>query len=309
MRAESGSSMSSPHDIEPAVAKKHLSKASGTPAFPFMNHGGKRKGAGRKAKRHADGSRVEPSHQGRPRFTKSRPLHVTLEVNEEVPNLRAANMAPVVSDAIGRANRRVDFRVVHVCVLGSHVHLICEADGPEALASGMKSLNGTIAKALNRRLGRKGRVLASRFHLHVLRTKTEVRNAVQYVLRNAERHGLHEAWPGWVGGPGKGTAALGMPRPDPLSTAAWFPYWAERELLVAPTQIPASVVRPAQCYLMKLAFEGAPLSFVAPMRRAMGTPRHRSRARTESDVERGQELGTAPNRVARRRGECRAAST
>jgi REP element-mobilizing transposase RayT len=285
-----------------------LSKASGTPAFAFMNHGGKRKGAGRKAKRHADGSRVEPSHQRRPRFTKSRPLHVTLEVSEEVPNLRAASMAPVVSDAIGRANRRVDFRVVHLCLLGTHVHLIAEADGPEALASGMKSLNGTIAKAVNKRLGRKGRVLASRFHLHVLRTKTEVRNAVQYVLRNAERHGLHEAWPGWVGGPGKGTAALGMPRPDPLSTAAWFPYWAERELLVAPTQIPASVVRPAECYLMKLAFEGAPLSFAAPMRCASGMSRQKSRARAEPEGERGQEPGTAPNRVPRQRRECRVAA-
>jgi putative transposase len=305
--------MSSPHDIEPAMAKKKQpSKASGTPAFPFMNHGGKRKGAGRKAKRHADGSRVEPSHQRRPRFTKSRPLHVTLEVNEEVPNLRAANMAPVVSDAIGRANRRVAFRVVHICLLGTHVHMICEADGPEALASGMKSLNATIAKAVNKRLGRRGRVIASRFHLHVLRTKTEVRNAVQYVLRNAERHGLHEAWPGRVGGTGRGDgemAALGMPRPDPLSTAAWFPHWAEQELLVAPTQIPASVVRPAQCYLMKLALEGAPLSFAVPMRSASGTPRQRSRARAESEVERGQGLGTAPNRVARRRRECRAAAT
>jgi hypothetical protein len=179
----------------------------------------------------------------------------------------------------------------------------------EALASGMKSLNATIAKAVNGRLGRKGRVIASRFHLHVLRTKTEVRNAVQYVLPNAERHGLHEAGPGGVGGPGKGTAALGMPRPDPLSTAAWFPYWAERELLVAPTQIPASVVRPAQCFLMKLAFEGSPLSFAAPMRSASSAPRRRSRARAESEVERGQGLGPAPNRVERRRRECNAAAT
>ena len=158
--------------------KKDRLKGGGTPEFRFMNHGGKRKGAGRKAKLHPDGSRIEPSHARRPHFTKSRPLHVTLEVAEDVPNLRAANMAPVVWDAIGRANGRVDFRVVHFCLLGSHVHLICEADGPEALASGMKSLNGTIAKAVNRRLGRKGRVIATRFHLHVLRTKTEVRNAV-----------------------------------------------------------------------------------------------------------------------------------
>jgi hypothetical protein len=114
--------------------------------------------------------------------------------------------------------------------------------GPQALASGMKSLNGTIAKAVNK-------------------------------------------------------------------TAAWFPYWVERELLVAPTQIPASVVRPAHCYLMKLAFEGAPLSFAAPMRSASGTSRLRSGSRAGSDVERGQELGTAPNRVPRQRRECRTAVT
>ena len=254
------------------MAKKMFeSRASGTPAFRFMDYGGKRKGAGRKAKRHADGSRAEPSHAKRPRFTKSRPLRITLEMAEDVPNLRAANLAPVVSDVIGRANEREDFRVVHSCLLGTHIHLICEADGPAMLASGMKSLSGTMAKAINKRLGRKGRVIARRYYLHVLRTKTEVRHAVQYVLRNAERHGLHDAWPGW-GRPD----SLGMPRPD-LSTAVWFPYWAERELLVAPTQIPASVVRPAQCHLMKLAFEDAPLSFAEPMgrtpvRMATGTP-------------------------------------
>jgi hypothetical protein len=68
-------------------------------------------------------------------------------------------------------------------------------------------------------------------------------------------------------------------------------------------------VRPAQCYLMTLAFDGAPLSFAAPMRRAMGTPRHRSRARAELEAGWGQELETAPNRVARQRRECRAAAT
>jgi hypothetical protein len=171
----------------------------------------------------------------------------------------------------------------------------------------MRSLNGTIAKALNKRLGRKGPVFAHRFHLHVLRTKTEVRNAVQYVLRNAERHGLHDAWPG-RGGPD----SLGLPRPDPLSTAVWFPYWAERELVVAPTQIPASVVRPAQCHLMKLAFEDAPLSFAVPMGRAStrkaprgtarGTSQHRSTTRTRArESERLQEVGTLPNQVPPRR--------
>ncbi len=89
-----------------------------------------------------------------------------------------------------------------------------------------------------------------------------------------------------------------MPLPDPLSTAVWFPYWAERELLVAPTQIPASVVRPAECHLMKLAFEGAPLSFAEPMRRATGTSQQRPTTRTRAtQIERLQEVGAPPNQV------------
>ena len=93
---------------------------------------------------------------------------------------------------------------------------------------------------------------------------------------------------GW----GSGMASNGLPRPDPLSTAAWFPYWAEQELVVAPTQIPASVVKPAQCHSMKLAFEGVPLSFAELMRCATGAPRHRSKARAEpSEVEQGRDSG------------------
>jgi len=100
----------------------------------------------------------------------------------------------------------LDFRVVLLCLLGTHIHLICEADGPVELANGMRSVNGTIARALNERLCREGAVLAHRFHLHVLRTKTEVRNAMQSVLRNAERHGLHEVWRegAWPGSGGSG---------------------------------------------------------------------------------------------------------
>jgi len=120
-----------PGDVGTAMAKKKLpSDASAAPAFRFLNYGGKREGAGRRPRTHADGSRVEPSHSKRPRFTKSRPLHVTLEVTRDVPNLRAAYLAPVVSDAIGRANQREDFRVVHFCVLGTHVHLPRAPCGP-----------------------------------------------------------------------------------------------------------------------------------------------------------------------------------
>jgi hypothetical protein len=41
---------------------------------------------------------------------------------------------------------------------------------------------------VNRVFGRRGSVLADRFHLHVLRTPREVRHALSYVLMNARRH-------------------------------------------------------------------------------------------------------------------------
>jgi hypothetical protein len=213
---------------------------------------------------------------------------VTLEVVQGVPNLRGASMAPIVGDAIGRANQREDFRVVQFCLLATHIHAICEADGPAALARGMQGLNCTLAKAINRRLGRAGQVIACRYDLHVLRTKTEVRNAVRYVLRNAERHGVHDAWPEWAD----------TPRTDPLSTAVWFPYLAERELLVAPNQIPASAVRPAQCYLMKLAFQGAPLSFKEAMRGKANAPQRKTTTRAHPATGRAmlRRGGTPPNR-------------
>lgn len=39
--------------------------------------------------------RVEPSHVKPPRFTKNLPLDITLELAEDVPNLRGAILASV----------------------------------------------------------------------------------------------------------------------------------------------------------------------------------------------------------------------
>jgi hypothetical protein len=77
----------------------------------------------------------------------------------------------------------------------------------------MKSLAARFAKAVNRALGRRGRVLRERYHLHVLRTMREVRNALRYVLNNARRHLRKRGRP--------------LPRAsvDPGSSGAWFLGW------------------------------------------------------------------------------------
>jgi hypothetical protein len=47
---------------------------------------------------------------------------------------------------------------------------------------------GALAKGLNRMMGRSGRVFDDRYHARVLRTPTEVRHAIHYVLENARKH-------------------------------------------------------------------------------------------------------------------------
>jgi REP element-mobilizing transposase RayT len=107
--------------------------------------------------------------------------------------------------------QRPGFRLVHYSLQTNHAHLIVEASDRHALGRGMKSLAARVARAVNRVFRRSGPVLAERYHLRVLRTPTEVRNALRYVLLNARRHARR-------------LATLGH-RLDPASSARWFDGW------------------------------------------------------------------------------------
>jgi hypothetical protein len=80
------------------------------------------------------------------------------------------------------------FRLVHYAVMGNHIHMLVEANGKESLSRGMQGLNIRIAKALNRVMGRHGRVLADHYNANVLRSPSQARHARAYLLRNAEKH-------------------------------------------------------------------------------------------------------------------------
>ena len=70
----------------------------------------------------------------------------------------------------------------------ANAHLIVEADDRRTLGCGMKAIAGRLARAVNRITGRRGPVLADRYHVRLLATPKEVRNALRYVLLNARRH-------------------------------------------------------------------------------------------------------------------------
>src|SRR4051812_34774934 len=99
----------------------------------WKKRGGKRRGAGRPPKNTRAGS----PHKQRPYLHARYPVHVTLRVTAAVGNLRRRCVYQAIREATLTTARREDFRIVHLSIQRTHVHLLVEANDKAALARGM----------------------------------------------------------------------------------------------------------------------------------------------------------------------------
>jgi hypothetical protein len=129
-----------------------------------------------------------------------------------------------VRRAVGAASH-AEFRIIEYSVQEDHIHFIAEADDACALASGIRGLAIRVARAVNRALGRRGRVWDTRYHARALATPRAVRHALVYVLMNLRKHRV-------VG-----------PEIDPCSSAAWFAGWRSPPDMVVTGSRPCAVAR------------------------------------------------------------------
>jgi REP element-mobilizing transposase RayT len=205
--------------------KKHLQQPlfkneRGTP------RGGKRRGAGRPPK----GTRPGSPHKKRPTLKGRFPVHVVLRATSEVGSLRKRHMYKALREAtICVARRELNykedgaFRIVHLSIQRTHVHLLVEADHKVALSRGMQSFQISAAKHLNAAVSigraerRRGSVFPDRFHQEIITTPRQARRALAYVLNNWRKHreDRKEIARNW--------------NVDPFSTGVLFNGWKERE--------------------------------------------------------------------------------
>lgn len=143
--------------------------------------GGKRRGAGRPNKSGL------VNHMKREAVDFKRPLHLTLKVRNAKWNLRCGEVLAQFKRSAAKA-RLFGVRVLHYSILRDHVHMVVETASNEDLAAGMRSFGASFGKALRNIFGGRGAVFAGRYHLHVLKSPTEVRNALAYVLQNMAKH-------------------------------------------------------------------------------------------------------------------------
>src|SRR3984885_13467926 len=156
----------------------------------LFRRGGKRRGAGRKPK----GARAGEAHDARPAFKPYHALHVVIRVVPAVGSLRRRGMYKAMRDATITAALRERFRIVHISLQRSHVHLLVEAEHKAALARGMQGFTISAARHINSALGdrgrpRRGKVFADRYHVEVITTPTQARHTIRYALSNWRKHG------------------------------------------------------------------------------------------------------------------------
>lgn len=143
--------------------------------------GGRRRGAGRPRR-----SR-EVSHRRRERVLARTPLHLTWRIRENGVNLRCREVLTCFQTAALGA-QAFGLRVIEFSLQHNHLHMIVEVRDNSSLALGMRSFGCRLGKALRKIMGGVGSVFEGRYHLHVLRTPTQMRNALAYVLQNYSRH-------------------------------------------------------------------------------------------------------------------------
>jgi len=176
-----------------------------TAQLEFKRHagwGGRRMNAGR----HPKGEQAGVSHATRPQHQAAHPVHVTLRALAVVGCLRDCPVFNALFDALAAASTDA-FRVAHFSIQENHLHLIVEAHDRHTFVRGMQGLAIRTARAINRAIGRKGKVWADRYHARELRTPREVRNALVYVLQNWKK------------------TVPGAEHLDSCATGFWFDGW------------------------------------------------------------------------------------
>ncbi|MBV8755901.1 MAG: transposase [Deltaproteobacteria bacterium] len=206
--------------------------------------GGEREGAGRKK----TGRCSDAPHRARPAVRKYDVQHVVLRTRKDLPRLRRGKTYQAIARALRHTLGETAFRVCHTSIQRNHLHFLIEANDAAALSHGMRSLAITAARAINKVLGRSGKVFAFRYHATAIASPRQMRNALSYVLNNWRRHDEDE-----------GSEAAQRAALDPYSTAIAFRGWREGVFAV-PAHHAAAGYEPLPCaspesWLLRVGWE------------------------------------------------------
>jgi REP element-mobilizing transposase RayT len=154
----------------------------------------------KKLRKHTQLSLLNPKRAGRPaihdvgirhtrRFRLKKPssLHLTIKVRDNKADIQSKRILKALHYAIKRA-RLKGLRVLHYTLEYNHVHLLVESVDNKILHKGMQAFGITIAKAINKIKKTKGTVYKNRYHLRLINSPKQLKNALHYIFSNGIKH-------------------------------------------------------------------------------------------------------------------------
>jgi putative transposase len=149
--------------------------------------------------------------------------HAFTRGNEKIDIYRDDRDREVFLELVDRVVRRMDWRCLSYCLMGTHFHLLVQTRQPN-LDRGMQQLKGGYAQRFNRRHERVGHLFQGRYGAVLIQQDSHLLEVFRYVARNPVkegwcadpadwRWGAHAALAGYVSAP---------PFLDVDEARAWF---------------------------------------------------------------------------------------
>ncbi len=121
-------------------------------------------------------------------------MHIVLRALAAIGSLRKREIYQAIRWATICAAKHEGFRIVHVSIQRTHVHMLVETANKQALSRGMQAFQISAAKLINAAISKKrderrrGTVFPDRYHQEIITTPRQARNALAYVLNNWRKH-------------------------------------------------------------------------------------------------------------------------
>lgn len=187
-------------------------------------HGGARPGAGRKPN---IPGQPGVDHDERAPLARQFPVLVTIKLRAGLPGLHGKPAGEVLRAAFAAGCERDlggRFRLCHFAILSDRLHLICEAEGRTALGRGLQGLQVRIARSLNKLWSRRGKLFADRYDDRILKSPSEVRDAIRLVFGLAPAAGGKQE----IAGGRAPEAPEAIEAIEAFTSAPWSSEWRPR---------------------------------------------------------------------------------
>ena len=111
---------------------------------------------------------------------------------------------PAIRNEVASAIHYYDkkhYKLIAFCIMPNHVHLVISTYGfkPVPLGSFLGSIKRHSARKANVLLGRKGKFWQVESYDHILKSKNDLADSIDYVINNPVNAGLVDEWTAWPG--------------------------------------------------------------------------------------------------------------